>query len=342
MDEDPGGKAEGNTDGKPEGNTDGYFEGTTGHEALSPRHVLVHGSHKDEIMDYSLVLASQGIKHWMEFDGNEWRLSTDEPEARLAHDLIELYRSENRGFTDAPPEQRDLNLLLSPLLFLAVPVACYFLVGLSPWANWWHSRGSADAALILGGEWWRCFTAATLHADDEHLLSNLVSGYFILNLLNHRMGVGTVMVLASLGAGLTNALVALVSGAPHVSIGFSSVVFCILGLLAGVETVKAFQRRLARNPTSISTAAGAVLGTTGLMRLRLLTPILAALFVSVYVGIGVNVDVKAHFYGFGIGAVLGLLSRMYPKAWERPAWQAFSVLATYAGYTFTWFLALRS
>ena len=83
-------------------------------------------------------------------------------------------------------------------------------------------------------------------------------------------------------------------------------------------------------------------GTTGLMRLRLLTPILAALFVAVYVGIGVNVDVKAHFYGFGIGAVLGLFSLLYPRAWERPAWQALSVLATYVAYAFAWFLALRS
>jgi membrane associated rhomboid family serine protease len=298
-------------------------------EAAPARHLLVHGSRKDEILDYSLVLASQGLKHWMEFDGAEWKLTIDAPEARIAQDLIELYRSENRGYQDAPPENRDLDLLLSPLLFLAVPVACYFLVGLSPWANWWYSRGSADAALILQGQWWRCITAATLHADEMHFLSNLVSGYFILNLLQHRMGAGTVMVLATAGAALTNGLVALASATPHVSIGYSSVVFCALGLLAAVETLNLPKR----------TGKGAAQGPGGLRRM---TPLLSAFFVAVLVGLGENADVKAHFYGFGIGAVLGLASRFHPRKWKRPAWQAASVLSVYAAYAAAWYLALRS
>ncbi|MDB5102377.1 MAG: rhomboid family protein [Fibrobacteres bacterium] len=294
-----------------------------------PRHALEHSARKDEIMDYSLVLASQGIKHWMEFDGAEWSLTVDDAEAPLAKDLIETYRAENRGFQDAPPEERNLDLLLSPLLFLAVPVACYFLVGLSPWANWWHSRGSADAKLILEGQWWRCITAATLHADEEHFLSNLVSGYFILNLLNHRLGVGTVMLLATLGAGLANWLVALASGVNHVSIGFSSVVFCALGMLAAVETLNRPHSRAK--------------GTSGwIAGLRRVTPILAAFFVAVYVGLGENADVKAHFYGFGIGAVLGLLTRFAPGSLKRPAWQGTLVLSTWILYSLTWWLALRT
>lgn len=298
-------------------------------DAAPVRHVLVHGSRKDEILDYSLVLASQGLKHWMEFDGAEWKLTIDGPEARIAQDLIEIYRSENRGYQDEPPEIRDLDLLISPLLFLAVPVACYFLVGLSPWANWWYSRGSADAALILQGQWWRCLTAATLHADAMHFLSNLVSGYFILNLLQHRMGVGTVMVLATAGAALTNGLVALASGIPHVSIGYSSVVFCALGLLAAVETLNLPKR----SGKSVGQGPGG---------LRRLTPLISAFFVAVLVGLGENADVKAHFYGFGIGAVLGLSSYFFPRKWKRPAWQAASVFSVYAAYAAAWFLALRT
>jgi rhomboid protease GluP len=293
------------------------------------RHVLVHGSRKAEIMDYSLVLASQGIRHWMEFDGDEWRITTDEREARLGQDILELYRNENRGFADPPPEKRDLDLLLSPLLFLAVPVACYFLVELSPWANWWHSRGSADAALILQGQWWRCVTAATLHADEGHFLSNLVSGYFILNLLLHRMGVGTAMILATVGAAAANAITAFASAPNHVSIGFSSVVFCALGLLAGVETLNLPRR-------------GAKSAWAGIAGLRRLTPLISAFFVAVLVGLGENADVKAHFYGFGFGAALGLATHFSPKAWSRHSWQAASVLAAYAAYTAAWMLALRT
>ncbi|HKP97591.1 MAG TPA: rhomboid family intramembrane serine protease [Fibrobacteria bacterium] len=290
-------------------------------EAVPTRRILIRSPRKEEAGEYSLLLASQSIKHWMEFDGDEWILSLEEKDARLAQELIDLYRTENRGFQDAPPERRDLDLLLSPLLYLAVPVACYFLVGLSPWANWWHSRGSADARYILDGQWWRCFTAATLHADEAHFLSNLVSGYFILNLLNHRMGIGAIMLLSTLGAGLANYAVALASGPNHVSIGFSSVVFCALGMLAAVETL--------------------FLPRRGDKSLRRLTPLISAFFVAVLVGLGENVDVKAHFYGFGIGAVLGLPARVLPVS-RGPVLQAGLLLAAYGLYTLAWMLALRT
>jgi membrane associated rhomboid family serine protease len=176
--------------------------------------------------------------------------------------------------------------------------------------------------MILAGQWWRCITATTLHADEGHFLSNLVSGYFILNLLNHRMRIGTIMLLSTLGAGLTNFLVALASGPNHVSIGFSSVVFCVLGMLAAVETL--------------------FLPRRGDRSLRRLTPLISAFFVAVLVGLGENVDVKAHFFGFGIGAALGLISRFLPKAWDRPARQAGLLLATYGLYAVSWMLALRT
>lgn len=286
------------------------------------RRVLAHSSRKDLILDYSLVLSSQGIKHWMEFDGAEFSLTVEAADAFIAGELIDLYQTENRGYLDPPIQQGNLELYIAPLLFLAIPAFCYFAIGLQPWANWWHARGSADARLILDGEWWRCLTAATLHADDLHLLSNLVSGYFILNLLNHRMGMGTIMILSSLGAALANYLVAATSGAQHISIGFSSVVFTVLGLLAGAQTLS-LPRRSDRS-------------------LRRLTPLISAFFVAVLVGLGENVDVKAHFYGFGIGAALGALTRFIPNAWSRPAWQAGLVVAAYGCYALAWALAVRS
>src|SRR4051812_38166672 len=90
-------------------------------DALPRRHILIHSSRKEEVGEYSLLLASQSIKHWMEFDGDEWILSLEERDALRAQELIDLYRAENRGFQEAPPERRDLDLLVSPLLFLAVP-----------------------------------------------------------------------------------------------------------------------------------------------------------------------------------------------------------------------------
>lgn len=320
------------------------MDDSPGPQPLLPhRRELARSASKQEILDCSLVLSSQGIKHWMEFDGGEWSLAVDELEADLAAGLIETWRAENVGFQDAPPEKADLDLLVSPLLFLAVPVAAYFLVQSGTWAGWLHNRGNADAARILSGEWWRCFTAATLHADDGHFLSNLVSGYFIINLLNHRLGIGSLMLLATLGAGLDNFLVAVFSDPGHRSLGYSSVVFCALGLLAGAETLGLARRRREhldrfRGQGARDDADGAFWN----VRLRRLSPLISALFVAVLVGLGENVDVKAHFYGFGIGAVLGLATWFHPAAWKRPAFQAIFAVSSYGIFAAAWYLATRS
>ncbi|MBW8889361.1 MAG: rhomboid family intramembrane serine protease [Fibrobacteres bacterium] len=303
-----------------------------------PRRELARSPCKQDILDISLVLASQSVKHWMEFHGDEWSLSVDERDAEPAAALIETWRQENEGFTEAPPEDFDLDLLVAPLLFLAIPVAAYFLVGFSPWAEWLKTRGEADAARILAGEWWRCLTAATLHADDAHLLSNLVSGYFILNLLNHRLGIGTLMLLSTLAAGVDNFLVALATGPGHVSLGYSSVVFCALGLLAGVETWNLWRRR---RDHAVRQGKRPGDGAIRFAQLRRLSPLISALFVAVLVGIGEGVDVKAHFYGFGLGAALGLVTPLLPRRLARPGAQAGLAIATFALYACGWILAIR-
>jgi rhomboid protease GluP len=302
------------------------------------RRELARSGGKQEILDQSLVLASQGLKHWMEFDGTHWSLTVDERDAAAAASLLETWQAENEGFSEAPAEELDLDLRLAPLLFLAIPALAYFLVGFSPTAEWLRDRGSADARMILAGEWWRCVTAATLHADDAHLLSNLVSGYFIVNLLNHRLGIGILMLLATLCAAADNLLVAAVSGPGHVSLGFSSAVFCALGLLAAVETLALWRRRREH---------AARLGVPQrdhairFAQLRRLSPLISALFVAVLVGLGEGVDVRAHFYGFGLGALAGGLTGWLPAVLRKPAVQAFLATLTCLLYAWSWAMAAR-
>lgn len=306
-------------EGEGEGEGDaGDFEPA---DIVSPaRIILATSSQKPEIMDLSLVLASQWIKHWIEFDGKDFSLSLEETEVIRAQELIDLYRFENRDSQEAAITGNKLDLFITPLIFLCIPVIAYFAIESKPWANWWHSLGNANARAILAGEWWRSLTATTLHADEQHFLSNLVSGYFIINLLNHRLGIGTLMVLASLGGAMANFLVAATSPSNHTSIGFSSVVFCALGLLAAVETL--------------------YLPRQGEKNLRRLTPLISAFFIAVMVGLGENADIKAHFYGFGIGVGFGFLTRYLPKLANRPAWQAGQVILTFALYAMAWAMAV--
>jgi membrane associated rhomboid family serine protease len=100
------------------------------------------------------------------------------------------------------------------------------------------------------------------------------------------------------------------------------VVFCVLGMLGAVETAF-LRKRKAWN-------------------LRRLAPLIAAFFIAVMVGLGENADVKAHFFGFAIGAALGFLSRWLPRRLGRPQWQVVSALVTYGVYALAWWRAYES
>ena len=75
--------------------------------------------------------------------------------------------------------------------------------------------------------------------------------------------------------------------------------------------------------------------------MRRLTPLISAFFIAVMVGLGENADVKAHFYGFGIGALLGVACPRLPRRLSRPAWQAALALFTYGLYAGAWALAIH-
>jgi membrane associated rhomboid family serine protease len=231
------------------------------------------------------------------------------------------YERENAGYSVENPEEAPFNLHLTPVLHLAIPAVISFWVASVPWGQWMERRGGAAAERILNGEWWRTLTATTLHADSEHFLGNMLSGFFIFNLLRRRCGPGTSMVLLTLAAMLTNWTVAAVSPPWYFSIGFSTVVFAGLGLLAGIET-RHFPRGLRPG-------------------LRNFTPLLGAFFLAVMTGLGENSDIKAHFIGFAYGAALSpAVFWLGRRGVEAPLWQLSGVLATFAAYAAAWWLAL--
>lgn len=287
-----------------------------GDPLAGPTRVVFLRSRRQELMlDYSLVLASQDIPHEVDHDGHRYLILVAPEFLSQSRRVLHDYVRENRGFhVEATP--LPLDLLLSPLLYLAWPTALHFGVRLSEWPSWWHDRGAANAHRIVEGEWWRTLTATTLHVDHAHFLSNLFSGYFIMNLLAHRLGIGTIMALGLPLSMLANLLVAFTSGKGHVSIGFSTTVFAALGMLAGVETL--------HRPRSEG------------LRFRHMHPLLAAFAIALLIGIGENVDVKAHFFGFGLGAVGGLGTRWLPVRLSEWPYQAGLVIAAYLAYAVSW------
>lgn len=310
-------------------------------DASPDRVEIVRASRKGPVMDASLVLASQGVRHWIEFSpaflraaygadptadgrgphGDFFLLTVDPEDAARAREVLTKHARENEGYRVEDPEVAPFGLHFSPILHLAVPALFSFWAAAVPWQQWMERQGVAAAARILNGEWWRTLTATTLHADAEHFLGNMLSGYFIFNLLRRRCGPGTAMLLLTLAAAVTNWTVAAISPPYFSSLGFSTVVFAGLGLLAGVET-RFFPRGLRPG-------------------LRNITPLLGAFFLAVMTGLGENSDIKGHFVGFAYGvACAPAVFWLKRQGFEHRAWQLASILAVYVTYAMAWWRAI--
>jgi membrane associated rhomboid family serine protease len=301
-------------------------------DARPPRVEIRADARKQRILEESLVLSSQRIRHWIEYDHGSGRegererylLTLNAEDAPRALEALRLYEQENRGFRPDAGPVGAFDLHLSPLLHLAIPASVFFWAASVPWEPWITGRGGANAGKILNGEFWRTVTATTLHADTEHFLGNMLSGFFILNLLRRRCGPGTSMPLLTLAAAVTNYVVAATSIPERFSIGFSTVVFAALGLLAGLETLF-----LPSDPERRK--AG----------LRGISPLLAAFFLAVMTGLGENADIKAHFIGFAAGAACSPLAYGIRRtSWEKWGWQVAGVLGTLGVYAAAWWRAL--
>ena len=145
-------------------------------------------------------------------------------------------------------------------------------------------------------EWWRAVTALFLHADAGHLFSNSGFGLLFFWALNRRVGSGLGFAAALAAGFLGNVGNALYKPASVISLGFSTALFGVMGLLGGIGVYDAAVRR------------ATVLAESR----RLLVPAAAALaFVALLGGGGEErIDYAAHIFGFCAGFLLG-----FPIRW---------------------------
>ena len=94
------------------------------------------------------------------------------------------------------------------------------------------------ALLSLIHIYWRCITALTLHADAQHFFGNLLFGGLLLGLAARRMGLGLALLLAVLAGTLGNAANALYRPPSHVSLGFSTAVFSLAGIIGADSALR--------------------------------------------------------------------------------------------------------
>jgi membrane associated rhomboid family serine protease len=265
---------------------------------------------------WSLVLDARYLPCQLQEQGGTWLLLV--PAERFAEACHELrcFEQENRHWPPPPPDARPLveNSLatLSVLLLLATfhNVTRLDLLVSNGAPIDWVALGSAQAAQIADGQWWRLVTALTLHSDVVHLLSNLTIGGIFVFLLCRELGSGLAWALL-LAAGVSgNALNTFLHSGSHNSVGASTAVFGAVGILAALNLVRQRYHRQRRwaLPVAAALALLAILGTEGK-----------------------QTDLGAHFFGFLSGMIFGLLTERLIAAYGRPGPLLNALLALLSG-----------
>lgn len=253
-------------------------------------------SHR-QAMDWSLVLASQGIEPVIEHTAETgWALVVSPHDYEVSLAAIRQYRIENlRWPWRTPAFKSDLVFDWGSAAWVVLTVVFFWLSDTR--ANL-RAAGIMDGAAVAHGEWWRLFTATLLHADLGHLATNAVFGFLLIGLAMGQCGTGVGLLAAFLAGAGGNVASWLVYGEAHHGLGASGVVMGALGLLA-VQSLPL----LKGNPKAVKLAIGGIVG--GVMLFVLL-------------GLNPGTDVVAHFGGFVMGLLLGLLLALVPGLAQKP------------------------
>jgi len=242
--------------------------------------------------EWGLVLAAAAIPYRLARDGGGWRVVVDAGDAARAVEALEAFeREERRPTAPAARVEPEWGPTPAGAVMGAALVVVYRMAGPRAAHGAWFTAGSADAARILHGEWWRTVTALTLHADPSHLIGNLGAGVVLATAVCRTVGPGVGAWLVLLSGVLGNAITALVTGEPHDAVGASTAVLGAVGVLSGLAIVRA--RR--------------ALGIRG----RAWLPLGAGLALLAMLGSGHGTDLTSHLFGFvagiGLGAGAGVL-----------------------------------
>jgi membrane associated rhomboid family serine protease len=188
----------------------------------------------------------------------------------------------------------------------------------------WVTAGAAQAGSIVGGEWWRVFTALGLHADYGHLFSNIAAGGLFGLFVAQVLGGGLTWLAILLAGGMGNAINAALQPAAHTAIGASTAVFGAVGILSVL--LLQYQQSLWR------------------FGLRRWLPLAVGVMILAFIGMeGERIDIGAHAAGFASGCLIGVgLSVIGPGLARRrdiqfASWAAAAVLMAGA-----WALALTA
>ncbi len=276
------------------------------------------------------ALASQRIPYRVEYSGNQKVLLVPVALAERANYELAQYEKNTAAWQRIPALLTDTRPLLSDAGFFSALFFTFTLMRFHLWsenspANW-QSIGAWDGRLIRAGQWWRCLTALTLHADYAHLLTNMIWGGALLALVASEFGAGWGMLLMLTAGTFANALNALLlPQAQYQALGASTMVFALLGILSVATTWNAWQQRRQ--------------GRGVFRTVQLWLPILAGIGMLSLYGTAPGTDLGGHLNGFLAGLLFGFLAKKIPALCFATCWQWVAGLFTLIWVPLAWFVA---
>ncbi|HEY6516352.1 MAG TPA: rhomboid family intramembrane serine protease [Steroidobacteraceae bacterium] len=242
--------------------------------------------------DRAFMLGAVGIASAVVPGDEHFTLEVAGSDADRALLQLAQYEAENRALAPAPPVPP-----LHPQAWAGCIGYAAWLLGVAYAVSNGLFRldafnvGELDGARVQSGQWWRAWTALTLHLSGPHLAANLGAGIWFGYLAGRQLGVGVAWFLIVAGGGIANLLEGLLGPPWHQSVGASTAVFTALGLMSAYT----WRERL-RLPQSWVPRWG---------------PLVAGVILLGWLGTaGEHTDIMAHLLGFGIGVLLGVLAAL--------------------------------
>jgi membrane associated rhomboid family serine protease len=274
----------------------------------------------------ALVLLAVGIPSTVHIGDGHFILEVDAGQAEQARTQLRHYEAESRPAGAAPPARRSPypHAWIGCVAYAAVLVAVAYAISAGLFRLDAFDLGDLDAARVQSGEWWRAWTALTLHLDAAHLAANLGAGIWFGYLAASELGSGSAWFLIVNGAALANWLEGEFGPATHRAVGASTAVFAALGMLAA----HSWRIRLH-------------LPQRWALRWA---PLVAGIVLLAWLGTaGDGTDVVGHVLGFAVGILVGATAALpsVSRALRRiPQWLA--GVAALASLAMAWAFALLS
>ena len=242
---------------------------------------------KKTVREYSLLLDSLSIPNNAVFRWNSWHIEVDLSDYEKAKNEIASYEKSGRiekihnKFAHIRFQKVDwIQLVMTLVLLAAFHVFIYEFDHLEL-----IKAGRSSAIAITEGEFFRAVTALTLHGDYKHLFSNIFFGGIVLWALSTMTGTGSALLFALFTGFAGNVMNAFFYGSAHNSIGASTSVFGVIGVLAGLQFFDSFREK----------------------KLGRWIPFGAALGLLAMLGSSEKSDVLAHLFGFVAGVPAGVV-----------------------------------